>query len=207
MVMRSKSLDERVLERLAEGELVTKLCRDDKMPSIRQLQRWRRDDAEFDDVCWSSEAQGLMIQRSNLIEGMMSAIEEGGPGSGVQIQGLRELLHENGRTSGRLIARMNDRAHLRIEGQLAHGPFFLGWLGSIDTCPECGYKAKPNIIEKKPPVIPAITGPTNDKEYVDVPMICPPETESSFTVPQLPGAGQSKSPSDLTVAVVTEIDG
>ena len=63
MIKRSKALDERILERLAEGELVTKLCRDETMPSIRQLQRWRRDNAAFDDACWSSEAQGLMIQR------------------------------------------------------------------------------------------------------------------------------------------------
>ena len=127
MIKRSKALDERILERLAEGELVTKLCRDETMPSIRQLQRWRRDNAAFDDACWSSEAQGLMIQRSNLIEGMMSAIEEGGPGSSVQIQGLRELLHENGRTAGKLVARMNDR--VRVDTNVAH-QIVVGWRDS-----------------------------------------------------------------------------
>jgi hypothetical protein len=50
-----------------------------------------------------------MIQRSELIESMKDAIEMSGPGSSTRIQGLHNLLHENGRTAGRLVARMNDR--------------------------------------------------------------------------------------------------
>ena len=61
-IKHSKSIEEKILERLAEGELMTVLCRDEVMPSMRQLQRWRRDDAEFDDRCWSAEGQGLMVQ-------------------------------------------------------------------------------------------------------------------------------------------------
>lgn len=122
---RTKTLDEQILERLAEGELVTKMCRDDAMPSIRQLQRWRRADVEFDSSCWSSEAQGLMVQRSELIVSMHETIKEGGPGSSTQIQGLRELLHENGRTAGRLVARMSDRVN--VNGQVEHQHIIIGW--------------------------------------------------------------------------------
>ena len=128
-IRRSEALDERILESLAEGILVTKLCREEKMPAIRQLQRWRRDHASFDDACWSAEAQGLMVQRSNLIECMLSAIKDGGPGSSIQIQGLRELLHENGRTAGRLVARMSDRAHVRSKSKEHNGGFT--WDGSV----------------------------------------------------------------------------
>ena len=122
-IKRSKALDEQILGSLAEGALVTNLCRDDKMLSIRQLQRWRRDDADFDDRCWSAEGQGLMVQRSQYIEGMMAAIQEGGPGSSTQIQGLRELLSENGRTAGRLVARMSDR--VRVSSDIKH--IIIGW--------------------------------------------------------------------------------
>ena len=45
-----------------------------------------------------------MVQRSELIVSMHETINEGGPGSSTQIQGLRELLHEYGRTAGRLVA-------------------------------------------------------------------------------------------------------
>jgi hypothetical protein len=152
MVKRSKALDERILESLAEGVLVTVLCRDDKMPSIRQLQRWRRDDEAFDDRCWSSEAQGLMVQRSELIEGMMKAIDVGGPGSSVQIQGLRELLHENGRTAGRLVARMSDR--VKVSSDITH--VIIGW------------ESAGNIIDALPSdSLPS--APTNGRQYIDHP--------------------------------------
>jgi hypothetical protein len=124
-IRRSNALDERILEQLAEGALVTVLCRDDAMPSIRQLQRWRKDDTEFDDRCWSAEGQGLMVQRSSYIEQMMKAIEAGGPGSSIQIQGLRELLHENGRTAGKLVSRMNDR--VRVDANVEHRSYVISW--------------------------------------------------------------------------------
>ena len=157
-IKRSNALDEQILESLAEGFLVTKLCRDEKMPNIRQLQRWRRDDALFDDACWSAEAQGLMVQRSNLIEGMLSAIKDGGPGSSIQIQGLRELLHENGRTAGRLVARMSDRVQARVE---TPRHLTIGWLDAWDPCTNCGYDPKGHTFEYQPPAVPALDAPSN----------------------------------------------
>jgi len=131
-INRSNALDERILERLAEGALVTVLCRDKTMPSIRQLQRWRRADSEFDERCWSAEGQGLMVQRSDYIEKMIAAVDHGGPGSSIQIQGLRELLHENGRTAGKLVARMNDR--VRVEANAQH--MIISWQSEDDTAPD-----------------------------------------------------------------------
>ena len=110
-----KDLQEKVLAELANGELVTALCRRDDMPSLSTLQRWRREDTEFDDRCWSAEAQGVMIKRSAYIEQMETAIAEGGPGSAIKMQGLRDLLHENTRTAGRLVSRMSDRSHLSVD--------------------------------------------------------------------------------------------
>ena len=98
-----------MLEELANGQLVTVLCRRNDMPSLNTLQRWRRHESEFDDRCWSAEAQGVMIKRSSYIEQMEEAIAEGGPGSAIKMQGLRELLNENTRTAGRLVSRMSDR--------------------------------------------------------------------------------------------------
>ena len=156
-IKRSEALDERMLESLAEGILVTKLCREEKMPAIRQLQRWRRDDASFDDFCWSAEAQGLMVQRSNLIECMLSAIKDGGPGSSIQIQGLRELLHENGRTAGRLVARMSDRVQARVE---TPRHLTIGWLDAWDPCTKCGHDPKDHTFENQPATVPALGGPS-----------------------------------------------
>ena len=126
-----KQLQEKVLAELANGELVTALCRRDDMPPLSTLQRWRRVDTEFDDRCWSAEAQGVMIKRSAYIEQMETAIAEGGPGSAVKMQGLRDLLHENTRTAGRLVSRMSDRSHVSVDKSVQH--YIIGWQNGDGT--------------------------------------------------------------------------
>ena len=126
-----KVLQEKILAELANGELVTTLCRRDDMPPLSTLQRWRRVDTEFDDRCWSAEAQGVMIKRSNYIEQMDPAIAEGGPGSAIKMQGLRDLLHENTRTAGRLVSRMSDRSHVSVDKSVQH--IIVGWANGDGT--------------------------------------------------------------------------
>ena len=126
-----KQLQEKVLAELANGELVTALCRRDDMPPLSTLQRWRRVDTEFDDRCWSAEAQGVMIKRSTYIEQMETAIAEGGPGSAIKMQGLRDLLHENTRTAGRLVSRMSDRSHVSVDKSVQH--IIVGWANGDGT--------------------------------------------------------------------------
>jgi hypothetical protein len=121
-----------ILEELANGQLVTVLCRKDDMPTLSTLQRWRRDDAEFDDRCWSAEGQGVMIKRSSYIEQMEKAIEEGGPGSAVRMQGLRDLLHENTRTAGRLVSRMSEKHEAKVKAEVQH--YTISWMdGASDV--------------------------------------------------------------------------
>jgi hypothetical protein len=123
---RSKKIEGKILELLAGGSLITEACRElDISPAT--LNRWRRDDAEFDDRCWSAEGQGVMIQRATLIVGMREAIETTGPGSAVRIQGLHNLLHEVGRTAGKLVSRMNDR--VRVDANVAQ-QIIIGWQDS-----------------------------------------------------------------------------
>ena len=56
---------------------------------------------------------------------MHHAIELSGPGSAIRIQGLHNLLHENGRTSGKLVARMNDR--VSVNAKVEHRGYIIGW--------------------------------------------------------------------------------
>jgi len=141
---RTKKIEEAILELLAGGSLITEACRELGI-SPATLNRWRRSDNEFDDRCWSSEGQGLMIQRSKLIESMREAIENSDRGASIKIQGLHNLLHEVGRTASKLVSRMNDRAHLRVDANVSHQ--VIGWQDGFDKCPECGYEAQHNIID------------------------------------------------------------
>ena len=129
---RSKKLDEKVLELLAGGALVTEVCRELSISSST-LSKWRRVDSDFDDACWSAEGQGIMIQRAMLIESMREAIETTGPGSATRIQGLHNLLHENGRTAGKLVARMNDR--VRVDAGVEHTHMIISWQEDDTTSP------------------------------------------------------------------------
>jgi hypothetical protein len=124
MSKRSNRTDEKILELFAGGALVTEVCRRLNI-SASTLSKWRRLDSEFDDTCWSAEAQGIMVQRAMLIESMHEAIETTGPGSATRIQGLHNLLHENGRTAGKLVARMNDR--IRVDAKVETHGYLIGW--------------------------------------------------------------------------------
>ena len=95
------------------------------------LQRWRRVDTEFDDRCWSAEAQGVMIKRSAYIEQMETAIAECGPGRAIKMQGLRDLLHENTRIAGWLVSRMSDPSHVSVDKSVQH--IIVGWANGDGT--------------------------------------------------------------------------
>jgi len=131
MSKRNETTDEEILGMLAGGALITQVCRELSI-SPSTLSKWRREDNEFDDTCWSAEGQGIMVQRALLIERMHEAIEASGPGSAIRIQGLHNLLHENGRTAGKLVARMNDRVH--VEANVQH--MTISWQSEDDTAPD-----------------------------------------------------------------------
>ena len=72
-----------------------------------------------------------MIKRSTYIEQMETAIAEGGPGSAIKMQGLRDLLHENTRTAGRLVSRMSDCSHVSVDKSVQH--IIVGWANGDGT--------------------------------------------------------------------------
>ena len=86
MSKRNDTTDVKILELFAGGALITEVCRKLNI-SPSTLSKWRREDREFDDTCWSAEGQGIMVQRAMLIERMHEAIEITGPGSAIRIQG------------------------------------------------------------------------------------------------------------------------
>ena len=124
MSKRDDTTDDQILELFAGGALITEVCRELNI-SPSTLSKWRRVDNEFDENCWSAEGQGIMVQRALLIERMYEAIETSGPGSAIRIQGLHNLLHENGRTAGKLVSRMNDR--VRVDAKVEQYGYFIGW--------------------------------------------------------------------------------
>ena len=62
---------------------------------------------------------------------MGTAITEGDPGSAIKMQGLRDLLHENTRTVGRLVSRMSDRNHVSVDKSVPY--IIVGWANGDGT--------------------------------------------------------------------------
>ena len=161
MSKRNDIVDEKILELLAGGALITEVCRELSI-SPSTLSKWRRDDSGFDDTCWSAEGQGIMVQRATLIERMHEAIESTGPGSAIRIQGLHNLLHENGRTASKLVSRMNDR--VRIDATVETHGYFIGWADepSPDPVPINEGRKYIDIPKRQPGLVEA-----NEKAMVD----------------------------------------
>ena len=89
-----------------------------------------------------------MIKRSTYIEKMETAIAEGGPGSAIKMQGLRDLLHENTRTAGRLVSRMSDRSHVSVDKSVQH--IIIGWANEDGTVKPIGEDTRQYIDMPEP---------------------------------------------------------
>lgn len=100
-----------ILDLFADGKLIIETCKMAGIPT-KKLQHMRRDDLDFDAQCWSSQAQGLLIQHDHLVVAMRKAGEQNGVGSGNRVMALRELLNDWKFVAGKLVSRLKDRVEL-----------------------------------------------------------------------------------------------
>ena len=61
-VSRNKEIDKLLLSNLENGQTLTSICSTEDMPSLRAVQKWRREDTEFEDAIHSSWVRGLSIR-------------------------------------------------------------------------------------------------------------------------------------------------
>ncbi|MDC0033914.1 hypothetical protein OAJ57_05070 [Alphaproteobacteria bacterium] len=61
-VHRTGDLDETVISRLENGETLTQICRGDNMPTLRAVQKWRREDADYEAVVHDAWVRGLQCR-------------------------------------------------------------------------------------------------------------------------------------------------
>ena len=90
---------------------------------------------------WTNPSQAKVY--TDYIEQMETAIAQGGPGSAIKMQGLRDLLHENTRTAGRLVSRMSDRSHVSVDKTVQH--IIIGWANEDGTVKSIENKSPPLI--------------------------------------------------------------
>jgi hypothetical protein len=61
-VRRSDELDEEILSRLEQGETVTQICRGGNMPTLRAVQKWRREDPVYEGAIHDAWVRGLQCR-------------------------------------------------------------------------------------------------------------------------------------------------
>lgn len=68
-----KAVVEELCIRLAEGRGLAAVCRDDDMPSVRSVQTWINDDAEFAAQIMRAREAGYMIRGEGAVEAAKTA--------------------------------------------------------------------------------------------------------------------------------------
>lgn len=62
------AIEEELLERLADGESLVSICRDQRMPNRKTVQRWQDDDADFDAAVTRARESGMFVLAEKAVE-------------------------------------------------------------------------------------------------------------------------------------------
>lgn len=66
---------EELCERLADGQSLVQICKADKMPDRRTVQRWQDDDADFDAAITRAREAGMFVRAEAAVELAKSATD------------------------------------------------------------------------------------------------------------------------------------
>jgi hypothetical protein len=62
------AVEEELLERLADGESLVQICRDERMPNRSTVQRWQDDDDVFDAAVTRARESGMFVRAERAVE-------------------------------------------------------------------------------------------------------------------------------------------
>lgn len=70
-----EAVEEELLERLANGESLSEICRIDNMPDRRTVQRWQDDDEDFDAAVTRARETGFHARAEKAVMEAKSAVD------------------------------------------------------------------------------------------------------------------------------------
>lgn len=68
-----EAVTEELLERLADGESLVAICRDQRMPNRKTVQRWQDDHADFDAAVTRAREAGMYVLAEKAVEAAETA--------------------------------------------------------------------------------------------------------------------------------------
>ena len=127
-ISRTDKLDEIILSRLENGETLTSICSTEDMPSLRAVQKWRREDTEFEDAIHSSWVRGLSIRFDANADVQQKLIDHPDQFDPKVINALatitRDRSHQIIAAQSKLDKRYSDRSRVEHAG----GPMVISWM-------------------------------------------------------------------------------
>lgn len=152
-VKRTDKVINEILEGLDEGRTLTAVCEDDGMPTIRAVQKWRREDKDLDDDFHRAWTRGLQIQRDKNFDVQQSIIANPDKHDPKTIQAVATITRDVAHNVLALLSKLDNR--YKDKQQVEHtGPLSISW----DENPK-------HVEEKNPDALLALTTtPTGGEE-------------------------------------------
>lgn len=70
-----QATEESILERLANGESLVSICKDEGMPARMTVQRWQDADEQFDVAVTRAREAGMFVRAERAVEAAKSAVD------------------------------------------------------------------------------------------------------------------------------------
>jgi hypothetical protein len=126
--VRTDALIDELINRVSAGETLTAICKLMKMPSIRSLMYWLRDDEDLDDQMHRARIRGTLLQADEAVD-TQRKIMSGKLPSGVDprmaqamITAANNMGHQANARLTRIDKRFSDKSEVK-----ATGPVIIGW--------------------------------------------------------------------------------
>ena len=124
--IRTDAMIAEILERFSVGETITAVCRDDHMPTIRALQKWRIRDKDLDDECFAAEKRGIMVHAAEAVDAQRSVINNTFAGDVRRAQAVVTAANNMGHQALAKLSKLDSR--YKDKQEVHHtGPMVIGW--------------------------------------------------------------------------------
>jgi len=131
---RSQKVVDEMLERLSEGETLTKICDADHMPTIRSFQRWCIVDKELDEAVHAARIRGTLIIADRAVDAQQMVINGDHNHDPKALQAIVTAANNMGHQANARLTRIDKR--YKDKQEVAHtGPMVIGWMDGDDDGP------------------------------------------------------------------------
>ena len=127
-IKRSERLDEEIISSLEDGQTLTQICSGEGMPTLRAVQKWRRQDEDFENAVHDAWVRGLQTRFDKNYDDQQRLLDNPTNYDPKHINAMATITRDR---SHQIIAAQTrlDRRYA-VQSKTEHtggGPFVVGW--------------------------------------------------------------------------------